>query len=75
MTYLSSTPYGYEGEALSGIVQSLLITKHILFIGFLLTDDAFNQVVLPSATAPLHDPSGILSCLVVAVLFTMPSLR
>ena len=45
LTYSSSTTaYGYEREALSGIVQALLITKHMLFVGFSLTDDAFNQV-------------------------------
>jgi hypothetical protein len=27
-----------------GIVQALLITKHMLFVGFSLSDDAFNQV-------------------------------
>ena len=31
-------------EALSGIVQALLITKHIMFVGFSLKDDAFNEV-------------------------------
>ena len=44
LTYSSSNPYGYEREALSGIVQALLITKHMCFIGFSLTDDAFNQI-------------------------------
>ena len=34
----------YEREALSGIVQALLITKHMVFIGFSLRDDAFNQI-------------------------------
>lgn len=29
---------------LSGVVRSLLITKHILFVGFSLTDDSFNQI-------------------------------
>ena len=37
-------PYGYERGALSGIVQALLITKHMLFVGFSLTDDAFHQI-------------------------------
>merc|ERR1739848_645875 len=46
LTYSSSTPYGSEREkeALSGIVQALLITKHMLFVGFSLTDEAFNQI-------------------------------
>ena len=42
--YSDGNPYGYQREALSGIVQTLLITKHMLFVGFSLTDDAFNQV-------------------------------
>ena len=45
LTYSDGSPYGYEREALSGIVQSLLITKHMLFVGFSLTDDAFNTIV------------------------------
>jgi hypothetical protein len=32
-----------QREALSGIVQTLLITKHMLFVGFSLTDDASHQ--------------------------------
>ena len=44
LTYSSSNPYGYEREALSGIVQALLITKHMVFIGFSLQDDTFNQI-------------------------------
>ena len=41
LTYSSSLPYSTE---LSGVVQALLITKHMLFVGFSLTDDAFNQI-------------------------------
>jgi len=44
LTYSSTTPYGYEREALSGVVQGLLITRHILFVGFSLTDEAFNSI-------------------------------
>lgn len=44
LTYSSSNPYGYEREALSGIIQALLITKHMCFVGFSLRDDAFNQI-------------------------------
>ena len=36
--------YGAGREALSGIVQALLITKHIMFVGVSLKDDAFNEV-------------------------------
>jgi hypothetical protein len=32
-------------EALAGIVQALLITKHMLFVGFSLEDDNFHQIV------------------------------
>ncbi|EFA77396.1 hypothetical protein PPL_12611 [Heterostelium album PN500] len=37
--------YGDKREALSGILQSSLITKHILFVGFSLVDDNFFQVM------------------------------
>mgnify|MGYP001995729921 CR=1 FL=1 len=37
-------PYGADREALSGLVQALLITKHMLFVGFSLRDTSFNQV-------------------------------
>jgi len=59
LTYSDGNPYGYQREALSGIVQALLITKHMLFVGFSLTDDAFNRIVAtvrralqPSAAHP-----------------------
>ena len=35
---------GADREALSGLVQALLITKHMLFVGFSLRDTSFNQV-------------------------------
>ena len=31
-------------EALAGIVQAMLITKHIMFVGFSLRDEAFNEI-------------------------------
>ncbi|KAM9963831.1 hypothetical protein ACTFIW_007087 [Dictyostelium discoideum] len=37
--------YGDKNEALSGMVQALLITKHLLFVGFSLTDDNFYQIM------------------------------
>lgn len=37
--------YSNSKAALAGIVQSLLITKHFLFVGFSLTDDNFLKVV------------------------------
>lgn len=42
--YSRAAPYGADRQALVGIVQALLITKHMLFVGFSLSDDAFNQV-------------------------------
>lgn len=40
--YLS---YGSERAALRGLVQALLITRHMLFVGFSLSDENFHQVV------------------------------
>jgi hypothetical protein len=37
--------YDYSKSALSGIVQALLVTKHMLFLGFSLTDDHFIQLI------------------------------
>ncbi|EGG14064.1 hypothetical protein DFA_11827 [Cavenderia fasciculata] len=37
--------YGDKREALSGILQSSLITKHLLFVGFSLVDDNFFNVM------------------------------
>ena len=37
--------YDYSRSALSGIVQALLVTKHMLFLGFSLTDDHFIQLI------------------------------
>ena len=56
LTYSDAAPYGYEREALSGIVQALLITKHMAFVGFSLTDDAFNQIAATVRRA--LDPSS-----------------
>ena len=33
-----------EGAALSGLVQALLITKRMLFVGYSLTDDRFHRI-------------------------------
>jgi hypothetical protein len=40
----SSSP-GRERSALFGIVQALLVTKHLLFVGYSLSDDDFHQLV------------------------------
>ncbi len=37
--------YGANREALSAIVKALLITHHLLFVGFGLTDDHFHAIV------------------------------
>ncbi len=38
-------------SALFGIVQALLVTKHLLFVGYSLTDEDFNQLVYEIRTA------------------------
>jgi hypothetical protein len=40
--YLS---YGERRAALAGIVQGLLITKHMLFVGFSFSDDNFHRII------------------------------
>jgi hypothetical protein len=37
--------YGERRAALAGIVQALLVTRHILFVGFSLSDDNFHRLV------------------------------
>lgn len=37
--------YRERRQALAGIVQALLITRHMLFVGFSLEDDNFHQIV------------------------------
>ncbi len=37
--------YNEQRSALRGIVQAMLITKHLLFIGFSLTDDNFHIII------------------------------
>lgn len=46
--YLS---YEQRRAALAGIVQALLITRHMLFVGFSLTDDNFHRIVHDVRTA------------------------
>ena len=36
--------YGKQHAALAGIVQALLITRHMLFVGFSLNDDTFHRI-------------------------------
>eukprot|EP00466_Bigelowiella_natans_P021490 jgi/Bigna1/72819/fgenesh1_pg.21_\ len=54
--------YDDRRKALSGIVQALLITKHMLFVGFSLQDENFHKVATTMRTAfnPPHlDCSGV----------------
>lgn len=37
--------YGSDRSALAGIVQALLMTRHMLFVGFGLRDDNFHRVI------------------------------
>jgi hypothetical protein len=37
--------YGERRAALAGIVQALLVTRHILFVGYSLSDDNFHRLV------------------------------
>jgi len=37
--------YQDRREALTGIVQALLLTKHMLFVGFSLQDDNFHKIM------------------------------
>lgn len=51
--------YAERRAALAGIVQSLLITKHLLFIGFSLVDDNFFQIISAVKKAlTAEDPSS-----------------
>jgi hypothetical protein len=43
--------YGQRRAALAGIVQALLITRHMLFVGFSLADDNFHRIVHDVRTA------------------------
>jgi NAD-dependent SIR2 family protein deacetylase len=40
-----------DRSALFGIVQALLVTKHLLFVGYSLSDEDFNQLVYEIRTA------------------------
>jgi len=34
-----------DGEAVSGVVQAMLLTRHMLFVGYSLSDDNFHRIV------------------------------
>jgi hypothetical protein len=45
LTRASYTRYDERLPALSGMVQAFLVTRHVLFAGFSLTDDNFHRIV------------------------------
>jgi hypothetical protein len=45
LTRSSYTRYDEQLPALSGMVQTFLVTRHVLFVGFSLTDDNFHRIV------------------------------
>jgi len=50
--------YEDRNAALAGIVQALLITKHMLFVGFSLQDDNFHRVIDAVRKALVHQDKG-----------------
>ncbi len=50
--------YRERREALAGIVQALLITRHMLFVGFSLQDDNFHQIVRAVRRAARYGEAG-----------------
>jgi hypothetical protein len=45
LTRSSYTRYDERLPALGGMVQAFLVTRHVLFVGFSLTDDNFHRIV------------------------------
>ncbi|CAB4949465.1 unannotated protein [freshwater metagenome] len=50
--------FGAERNALAGIVQSLLLTRHMLFVGFGLSDETFHRIA-HDVRQVLREGSGI----------------
>jgi hypothetical protein len=50
--------FGAERNALAGIVQSLLLTRHMLFVGFGLSDETFHRIA-HDVRQVLADGTGI----------------
>lgn len=50
--------FGVERGALAGIVQSLLLTRHMLFVGFGLSDETFHRIA-HDVRQVLQDGTGI----------------
>ena len=56
LTRSSYTRYDEQLPVLSGMVQAFLVTRHVLFAGFSLTDDNFHRIV--DAVRRLRGESG-----------------
>jgi hypothetical protein len=56
--------YDVERGALAGLVQGLLITRHMLFVGFSMSDDNFHRIADEVRRAVGREPFG--TCLSVA---------
>ena len=54
--------YEQRRSALGGIVQALLITRRMVFLGFSLTDDNFHRIVDAVRRAIDPDDTGIAEC-------------
>ncbi len=55
--------FGAERNALAGIVQALLLTRHMLFVGFGLSDETFHRIAhdvrqVLNTTVPVGDRQG-----------------
>lgn len=56
--------YDVQKGALAGLVQGLLITRHMLFVGFSMNDDNFHRIADEVRRAVQREPFG--TCLSVA---------
>lgn len=59
--------YGERSAALAGIVQAMLITRHMLFVGFSLDDDNFHRIVDAVRRALVHSDRDQLGTTVTLV--------
>ena len=57
--------YGERSAALAGIVQAMLITRHMLFVGFSMTDDNFHRIVDAVRRALAHADRELLGTAVM----------
>lgn len=65
--------YGDRRSALAGFVQALLITHHMLFVGFGLADDNFHRII-DDVRKVLGDPDEETGTTVGTVLTLLPEL-